>query len=449
MKSFYLLSLGCPKNEVDSEFLSAWLKQAGYHFEPDPLKASYLLVNTCAFIESAKREAIDAILQLADYKRQQAEQGRKAYVIVCGCLSQRYAKEIHDDLPEVDLSLGTAEYQDIVYYLEKLAEGTLMQDHCPGRPGSLEHFKIIHEASKDRPYAYLKVSEGCSHGCAYCAIPLIRGPLRSRREEDLLAEARRHAAAGFKELILVAQDTGRYGEDLYGERRLVSLLRKLCQIEGLAWIRMMYLYADTVSDELLELMRQEPKLLPYFDIPIQHASDAVLKAMRRHDRVADLRALFAKIRRVLPEAMLRTTVLTGFPGETEEDFAELKAFVQEIRFDRLGCFAFSPEEGTRAFRMKAQVPEAVKAERAAEIMAIQKEISLASSKARLGKTYDVLIDGVADDGLSFVGRSYAEAPDVDGRIYIMAQSDDLAMGQIRPCRIVDADYFDLTAVNIL
>lgn len=446
--TFYLLSLGCPKNEVDAECMSTILGDASFRLTTHPEEAEFFIVNTCGFIESAKREAIDAILELADYKKQAAEEGRDAWLVVTGCLAQRYPEDIYAAFPEVDSVLGTSQYHLIAERCLELKAARTRICALPGKAGSLEHMQGSHRASPDRSFAWLKVAEGCSNACAFCAIPGMRGGLKSRPIEDIAAEAERFAKAGFQEQIIISQDTTRYGSDLYRRRALCDLIRALVPIEGLEWIRLMYVYGDAFDDELIELLRTEKKLLHYIDLPVQHASDRILKKMRRRDTRASLTELIRKLREAIPDMILRTTVMVGFPGETDEDFEELKSFIQEIRFDRLGCFIFSPEEGTAAAAMEDVVDAPTAQARYDEIMTLQNEISREANQRRIGQVCDILLEGVSEDGLFFLGRSYGEAPDIDPSIQVAAQSPDLKVGQIVPCRIIDADDYTLTAVSL-
>ena len=445
---YYLLSLGCPKNEVDAEAMSSILISDGYLFVQKAEEADFLIVNTCAFIESAKREAIEAILALADVKENQKQSGKKQYLIVTGCLSQRYAEEIYTSLPEVDAVLGTAEFHKIADCCAKLkVEGKKEWGKRPGG-STLIHLEKEHRPSSDQSFAWLKIAEGCSNACAFCAIPLIRGKLQSRPIEDIIRDAQQFAKRGFAEQIVIAQDTTRYGTDLYGELSLLKLLKELVKVEGLEAIRLMYVYGDVFSDELIEFIANEKKMLPYIDIPIQHASNRVLKSMRRRDTQESLRELILKLRRNIPNLILRTTVLVGFPGESDEDFQDLLEFIKEMKFDRLGCFVFSPEEGTLAAKMVDQVDHDIAVQRYEEIMSVQKNISLEANQKRVGTECDILLSGISEDGLMFTGRSYGEAPDIDPEIFVLAQSDDLHIGDRVKCKIVDASAYELTAVTL-
>lgn len=448
-RQVFLLSLGCAKNLVDSECMSQLLREAGFLMVDDPGQADVLVVNTCGFIESAKKEAIDSILQLAEYKQ---PAGRARYLIVAGCLSQRYAVDILAQMPEVNAVLGTADYKrirDVILQLDR--ETVQPADQIPDLPGpggSLEHLSIPRQPSTPGNYAYIKVAEGCSNHCAYCAIPGIRGPFISRPFEDIVAEAVRLSTAGYDELILIAQDTTRYGLDLYGRRRLPELVRALCQIPEVRLVRILYVYTDGLTDELIDCMASESKVAHYLDLPIQHAADPVLRAMNRRDTKASIRATIQKLRQAMPDLVLRTTVLVGFPGETDADFAELQDFLREIRFDRLGCFVFSAEEGTVAAGLKPKVKKSVAQNRMKTIMALQQEICLAANQKRLGQVLDVTLESVSDDGVFYKGRSFAEAPEVDPVIWVAASRADLMLGQTLPVRIVDAGEYELTGVTV-
>lgn len=445
----FLLSLGCAKNLVDSECMSQILRDAGFLMVDEPSQADILLVNTCGFIESAKKEAIESILQLADYKQ---PAGRARYLIVAGCLSQRYAKDILSQMAEVNAVLGTADYHQVGEVINQLDRDTAFADEqiltLPGPGGSLTHLAIPRQPSTPGNYAYIKVAEGCSNNCAYCAIPGIRGPFVSRPFAEIVSEAARLSAAGYGELILIAQDTTRYGLDLYGRRRLPELLRALCRIPEVQMVRILYVYNDGLTDELIECMASEAKVAHYLDWPIQHAADPILRAMNRRDTQASIRATVHKLRQTIPDLVLRTTVLVGFPGETEADFAALKDFLTEIRFDRLGCFVFSAEEGTAAAQMKPKVKRTVAQARMKEIMTLQQGISLQANQKRLGQVLDVTLESVSEDGVFYKGRSFAEAPEVDPVIWVAASEADLKLGQTLPVRIVDAGEYELTGVTL-
>ncbi|HAL74570.1 MAG TPA: 30S ribosomal protein S12 methylthiotransferase RimO, partial [Clostridiales bacterium] len=398
----YLLSLGCAKNLVDSECMSSLIRSAGATIVNTPDIADVLIVNTCGFIESAKKEAIDAILELAEYKQ---PKGSARFLIVTGCLAQRYAADIYKSLPEVDRVLGTGEYDQIVsaiidlYRNESGSETSLFSNQLPGLPGSLSHLKVEREPSNPGSYAYIKVAEGCSNCCSYCAIPGIRGSFQSRPLQDIIDEAERLSQAGRDELILIAQDTTRYGVDLYGERKLPELLRALCQIDSVRLIRILYVYADGLTDELIGLMASEPKIAHYLDLPIQHSSDRILLAMNRRDNQESLRETIARLRYAMPDIILRSTVMVGFPGESDEDFSDLVGFLSEIRFERLGCFIFSPEEGTEAAKLKPRIAKAVSKKRMQQVMKLQKRITEEANRRRIGQVVSVTLERVADDGI--------------------------------------------------
>lgn len=446
----YLLALGCAKNLVDSECMSSLIGSAGATIVDTPDKADVLIVNTCGFIESAKKEAIDAILNLAEYKQ---PKGSASFLIVTGCLAQRYAAEIYQSLPEVDRVLGTSEYDQIVPAILSLFEKesstglSSYKSQLPGQPGSLAHLNVKREPSNPGQYAYIKVAEGCSNCCSYCAIPGIRGPFQSRPMQDIIAEAERLSQAGHDELILIAQDTTRYGVDIYGARMLPELLRRLCKIDQVRLIRILYVYADGLTEELINFMASEPKIAHYLDLPIQHAADRILMAMNRRDNQESLRKTVARLRSAMPDIVLRSTVMVGFPGETDEDFSSLVDFLAEIRFERLGCFVFSPEEGTEAAELKPRIPKAISKKRMQEVMKMQKQVTEEANRRRIGQVVSVALESVADDGIFFIGRSYGEAPDVDPVIYVAASADGLTVGQTSLVRLIDAGEYDMTGVT--
>lgn len=454
-RSVYLLSLGCAKNLVDSECMSEILRVEGFQLIDQPEQADVLLVNTCGFIESAKKEAIAAILDLADCKE---PAGRAQYLIVAGCLAQRYASDILQDMPEVDAVVGTADYGQIARIIARLDEQRQHERRLdlprgplpdlPRQAGSLAHLTVRRQPATPSTYAYIKVAEGCSNCCAYCAIPGIRGPFISRPFDEIVAEARRLSDEGYGELILIAQDTTRYGLDLDGRRRLPDLLRAICALPSVRLVRILYVYADGLTDELIGLMATEPRIAHYLDLPIQHASDKILQAMNRRDSCASLREVIGKLRAAMPDLVLRSTVLVGFPGETEADFAELTSFLQEIRFDRLGCFEFSAEEGTPAAAMRPRVSRKVARQRKDTVMALQQPLALAANEARIGSITSVTHESIADDGVFYLGRSYGEAPEVDPVILIAASQADIRVGQTIPVRLVTAGEYELTGVTV-
>ncbi len=432
-----MVCLGCAKNQVDGEMLLAALEAGGFQVVEDAAQADIAIVNTCGFIESAKRESIEAILDLAQLKAE----GRVKKLVVTGCLSERYREEIHKELPEVDAVLGIGANGDICACLrDMLREGFAQSFPEKGKMPLCGARKL----STPSYSAYLKIAEGCDNRCTYCAIPLIRGGYRSRTLESIEEEARALAAGGVKELVLIAQDTTRYGLDLYGEYSLAKLLTGLCRIDGLVWIRVLYCYPDSITDELLEVMAREEKVVPYMDIPLQHASGKILHAMNRRGDRESLTALLGKIRGKVPGVVLRTTLITGFPGETEEDFEELCQFIKDVQFERLGCFAYSQEEGTPAAGLPGQIDQETKERRAQLAMELQMGIMDRQGLALTGRTLAVLAEGYDEESGCWFGRSYRDAPDVDGWVYFDAGDADMAPGRFVPVKIedcVDGDLF--------
>ena len=443
-----LLALGCSKNLIDCENMSTQLKQAGYDVINDVPESDIVVINTCGFIESAKKEAIDAILEVADFK---VPNGNVKKIIVSGCLSQRYPEDILKELPEVDAVLGTAHYGDIVDVVAKLSSEFDVESekiNLTTGVGGYKHLVKERELSTEA-YAWIKIGEGCLHRCAFCAIPLIRGTFVSRPMEDIIEEAKIIASRGVKEIVLAAQDTTNYGIELYKERCLTKLLQKLSEIDGIELIRVMYGYMDGITPDLIEEMAKNPKDAHYLDIPIQHGCNKILKAMYRRDTTELITSRLEMIRKAMPDCIIRTTVMVGFPGETEEDFQELKDNLKKWKFDRLGCFIFSPEEGTKAYDMPDQIDEETKQRRYDEIYELQKQISGEQSKKRLGTVTKVNICSVSDDGIFYVGRSYGESPEVDPVIYIASQEEELHIGDFVDAKIVDcSDEYDMTAVTI-
>lgn len=440
----YLLSLGCSKNLVDAEFLSGSLDDAGYPLVKDPADARIIIVNTCGFIQSAKEEAIEAILDMADYKNDRCE-----ILVMAGCLAERYSDEVVEQLPELDLVVGVKSYYEVLNALDaalfeaesrKVYKSDLDKD-------ALKHLRGKRNPSTD-VYAYLKIAEGCYHNCAYCAIPLIRGRHISRPMEDLIEEAETLVASGYQELVMVAQDLSAYGLDLYGERKLNDLLRELLKIPGLRRLRTLYLYCDAINDEFIDLMADEPNFMPYIDLPIQHASDRILKRMRRRETQDMLRETFQRLRAAIPEVALRTTVMLGFPGETDEDFAELLSFVEEIRFDHLGCFVFSPEEGTLAATFEDQVENDVAEARYHKVMEVQQKISEEKQANRIGQQVEVLLESVSDDGLYYIGRTAWQAPEVDGHVQVLAPNYPLEIGQRVLVELLEGETYDFIGQEI-
>ena len=434
-KKIGFISLGCPKNQVDSELMLHKLSAAGYEIIDTPYGADAVIINTCGFIEAAKQEAIDNILEMAQYK----EDGYVGKIIVIGCLAQRYREEILKEMPEVDAVAGVGINADIVSFVDGVFSEDKVREFPPKTNLPLSGERLL---TTPEHWAYLKISDGCSNGCAFCAIPLIRGPFRSRPVEDAVAEAEALAAKGVKELIVIAQDTTRYGLDLYGELKLAELLRRLNDVEGLRWIRLLYAYPDRLTDEVLEAMRDCPKVLHYIDLPLQHASGRLLKAMNRTGDAESLAALVAKIRAYLPDCVIRTTFITGFPGETEEDFNILSEFIEKVRFDRLGCFAFSPEEGTRAFDMEDQVDPEVAAHRGEVLMEQQFPIFTEKLEALVGRVVECVVedyDGFSD---SYTGRTWMDAPEIDSTIRFVSDVE-LETGEFVRVKVTGVMDYDL------
>ena len=421
MANIGFISLGCAKNQVDCERMMYRVREAGHEVLSDIPGSDVVVINTCGFIDSAKSEAIDFILQTANLKAQ----GYVGKILVTGCLSQRYQEEILEQLPEVDGILGTGSYADIVPAIE-----ALLNDQTVSQFGSIDAPELETGRILTTPdhYAFLKIAEGCDNRCSYCIIPYLRGKYRSRQMDDVLYEARLLADSGVKELIVVAQDTCRYGTDFPEHKRLLStLLRELCQIDGFHWIRVHYLYPDEIDDELIHTIAEEPKIVKYLDIPIQHCNDTILEKMNRRGNGSYLRQLFVKLRQRIPGLILRTSVITGLPGEGEEEFAELCEFLKEQRLERVGAFAFSPEEGTPAADM--EFPDASVAQARAEMLEeIQSRIMDDYSESMMGKTLEVLVDGFDEDAEQFYGRTYADSPDIDGRVWI-ATDEPVREGQ--------------------
>lgn len=435
-----MVSLGCPKNQMDAELMLARLRDAGYDITAESGLADVVVVNTCGFIEDAKQESIDQILEFAQLKKE----GRIRGIIVTGCLAQRYQDELVRELPECDGVLGLGANADIVQAVDTVLSGSKIVSFPDRCQWVLDGPRLLTTPSF---FAYLRIADGCNNRCAYCAIPLIRGDLRSREMDRLVQEAEELAAGGVKELILVAQDTTAYGQDLEGRSLLPELLERLCSVDGLCWIRLLYCYPEHITDELLEVMRRQPKILRYLDVPLQHCSGRVLKAMNRPGDRESLTALFRHIRETLSGVVLRTTILTGFPGETEADFEELCAFIKEIRFERLGCFAFSCEEGTPAALMPGQIPEEVKRRRRDIVMQTQERIAGEYNQAQLGKTLEVLVESFDRYAECWFGRSAADAPDIDGKIFFTTKTR-VTPGDRIQVRITDCLEWDLLGERI-
>lgn len=439
----FCVSLGCDKNLVDTEKMLGVAGGLGVSFTDDETEADAILINTCCFIGDAKEESVNTILDMARYK----EEGKCRALIVAGCLAQRYKQEIIDEIPEVDAILGTTSYEEIGNVLTRLFEEN-------GEEKKAEHISCFHDL-KELPtqaekrvmttgghYAFLKIAEGCDKRCTYCIIPYLRGPYRSVPMEQLLAEARELADNGVRELILVAQETTLYGKDLYGEKSLPKLLHELAQIPGIYWIRIQYCYPEEITDELIQTIKSEEKVCHYLDIPIQHASDRILRRMGRRTHKAELKERISALRREIPDIALRTTFICGFPGETQEDHEELMDFVDEMEFERVGVFTYSAEEDTPAYSYPDQIPEEVKEERRADVMELQQEIAFEHCENMVGKVLDVIIEGKVADEPAYVGRTYMDAPNVDGLIFVNA--DEMLMsGDFVRVKVTGANEYDL------
>ena len=436
-----MVSLGCPKNQVDAEHMLFDLRKEGFEIVSDAALSDVVIINTCGFIESAKQEAIDTILEFCTLK----QEGRIKAVIATGCLAERYRDEMKKEIPELDAVVGIGSNDKLCDIIRQiLIDKQSVCSYGEKNSLSLEGGRII---STEPFYAYLKIAEGCDNCCTYCAIPSIRGHFRSRKIEDIIEEAKWLAENGVTELVVVAQDTTRYGEDLYGKSALPELLKKLCEIDGLKWIRTLYCYPERITDELLDVIASEKKLVKYMDIPIQHCNGTVLKRMNRHGDRESLTALFKKIREKIPDIVLRTTLIAGFPGETQEQFEELCEFVKEMRFERLGCFAFSPEEDTPAFKMPEQIPLETRERRAEIIMQEQMIISEQLNQQAMDKTFEVVVEGFDRYAECYYGRSVCDAPEIDGKIFFDSE-EKVAVGQYVNVRINDTLDYDLIGSRI-
>lgn len=430
------ISLGCDKNLVDTEVMLGLLASRGYEMTDDETQADVIVINTCCFIHDAKEESIQNILEMAEYKKQ----GKIKALIVTGCLAQRYRQEIIDEIPEVDEVLGTTAYDKILDAVDVALAGehSVMLSDLDALP--LPDTKRL--VTTGGHFAYLKIAEGCDKHCTYCIIPKIRGNFRSVPMERLLKEAQELADQGVKELILVAQETTLYGKDLYGEKSLHILLKKLCKISGIRWIRILYCYPEEITDELIRVMKEEPKICHYLDLPIQHANDTILGRMGRRTSKEELVDIIRKLRSEIPDICLRTTLITGFPGETKEQHEELIEFVDEMEFDRLGVFTYSPEEDTPAAEMPDQIDEEVKLDRQADLMELQQEIAFDNAQDMVGREVLVMIEGKVADENAYVGRTYRDAPNVDGLIFINTD-EELLSGDFARVKVTGAIDYDL------
>lgn len=434
-----MISLGCPKNQVDGEMMLDKLNKNGFRIVQNIEDSDVMIINTCGFIESAKAEAIETILETAEYKKA----GLISAIVVTGCLAERYKDEIIREIPEVDAVIGIGADADIVKVCQKALVGIKTSNFPDKCYLPLDDDRLVSTPSH---WAYLKLSDGCNNRCSYCAIPLIRGEYREREMQSIIQEAKTLAGNGVKELILVAQDTTKYGMQIYGEYKLAELLKELCRIDGIEWIRIFYCYPDRVTDELIEIIASEEKICSYIDIPLQHANGEILSSMNRFGDYNSLKAILLKMRKRIPNLSLRTTFMVGFPGETEEQFEELCRFVKEMKFDKMGCFAYSPEEDTPAYGFQNQIDDEIKQKRADVLMDIQYTITENANKGRVGNIYKVIVDE-NEDG-KYIGRSYLDSPEIDSGI-IFTSDNELEIGSFVNVRITDYDGYDLIGECIL
>ena len=428
------VSLGCSKNLVDTEMCIGLLKDKNLNIVNNPEEADMIIVNTCGFIESAKEEAINTLFEMAEYKKL----GKCKYLVAIGCLVKRYKEKLEKSMPEVDLFISTDEYE---HFWKKINE--LIKFEKNQKEIRLEYNKRVITTGKK--LAYLKIAEGCSNRCTYCAIPQIRGPYVSRKMEDILEEAENLAKKGIEEVVVIAQDTTKYGIDLYGESKLAELLKKLCKIDGFKWIRFLYAYPESITDELIKVVKEEEKICKYFDIPIQHYSDKVLKRMNRKSDGKSIENLLNKIRKEIPNVVLRTSLIVGFPGETEEDFFELYEFVHRVKFDKLGVFTYSKEDNTPAAKLKDQIHHMTKKSRRNKIMELQQHISKIKLEELIGNNYEAIIESVTEDGKYYIGRTYMDVPDEDGVVFIKREKnekDDL-IDKFVIIKVIDVLNYDL------
>lgn len=434
----FIISLGCPKNQVDCEIMANKLISAGFQIAESIEDSDAVLINTCAFIEDAKTEAIENILEVAEYKKA----GIISAVIVTGCLTERYQDEVMKEIPEIDAAIGIGADDDIVKVCMKALSG-VTTNFFPSK----DLLPLSGERTLFTPphWAYLKLSDGCDNRCSYCAIPGIRGKYRERDMQSIIDEANELVSRGVREIVLVAQDTTKYGYALYGEYKLAALLKELCKIKELRWIRLFYCYPDKVTDELIDTIAAEEKVCSYIDIPLQHCNGEVLRNMHRSGNYNELKELILKMKERIPGLSLRTTLMVGFPGETEKQFEELCNFVKEMKFDKMGCFKFSPEEDTPAFDMENQIDEDVKIRREEVLMDIQYSVTESANKARVGKVFDAVIDGI--DGNNYIGRSYLDAPEIDGGI-IISSKEKLSAGDFIKVKITDYNGYDLIGEKV-
>ena len=450
------VSLGCSKNLIDTEIMIGKFKKNNFEIVNDPKNAEIIIINTCGFIDSAKEEAINTILEMAEYKKQRCK-----YLIVTGCLVQRYYKDLIKLLPEVDLFIKLEDYDNFWEIVEELVRRNIAIKTKQKLSNKISEMKPLPMATYEefmervvttgKNYAYLKIGEGCSNRCTYCAIPYIRGPFVSRKKEDILKEAEMLAKKGIKEIIIIAQDTTKYGIDIYGESKLAELLEEISKIEGIKWIRFLYSYPEGVTDELIETVARNPKIAKYFDIPIQHISNNILKKMNRKTSKEQIENLIKKIRKQIPEVILRTSLIVGFPGETEDDFKELQEFVKRAKFDKLGAFMYSKEEGTPAAKIPNQIHGNTKKSRYNKIMKEQQTISKQNLESKIGKTFEVLVEEKSFDGKYYIGRTKQDVPEIDGIVYIQNNKEinqNEILNQIIKCKIIDVSDYDLIGEGI-
>lgn len=434
-KKIGIVSLGCPKNLVDSEIMLGMLSNANYEIVNNKEDANILIVNTCGFIESAQQESINTILEMTEEKKRKCE-----VLIVTGCMAERYKEKILEQMPEVDAVLGTGNYKEIASVINKAYKGEKTVSY--GRLNDIDYLDEERVISSSKHSVYLKISEGCDNRCTYCIIPYLRGNYRSRKIESLIKETEQLVEKGAKEIILVAQDTTRYGIDLYGEKMLPELIKKLSNISGVEWIRLLYCYPEEIDDKLITEIASNPKVCRYLDIPIQHASDKILKLMGRRGTISEIRLALNKLRANVKDVVIRTSLIVGFPSEEEEDFEQLVSFVREFKFDRLGVFTYSKEEGTPAAKMKNQIKKSTKQKRQKVVLELQNAISTEVNSKRIGKVYKAIVDGIAEDGIFYYGRTYAEAPEIDGLVYFTSP-EPLVLGSFVDVKILNAEDYDL------
>ena len=429
------ISLGCSKNLVDTEIAIGIFKNKKYNIVNNPKEADIIVINTCGFIESAKEEAINTILEMAEYKKHKCK-----YLIAMGCLVERYKNELEKSLPEVDLFIKFSDYNEFEHEIDKLIKNETCEEEKDFN--RLDNYldKVITTGTKT---AYLRIAEGCSNRCTYCAIPYIRGPLVSRKIEDIIEEAKSLASQGYEEIIVIAQDTTKYGIDLYGKTRLAELLNEISKIDGIRWIRFLYAYPETITDELIQLVKENKKICKYFDIPLQHISNSVLKRMNRKSNSKSIHELIEKIKKEIPEAILRTSLIVGFPGETQKDFEELYDFVKETKFDRLGVFMYSKEDGTPAEKLPNQIHGNTKKSRYNKIMNLQQQISRQNLEKRIGNTYETLVENKTFDNKYWIGRTKMDIPEMDGVIYIKNDNKQDLINKFVDCKIIDIKEYDL------